>query len=1439
MATRIDDAPTSTNFLGAPLRASSTLPPPLSLNAKFLAPRELDACAVRKTQTHAGGMLERATACLKARAARDSLQCAQQHARRASKRLLHHTFWTHGAGDLDLPPYIASSTPPAGLPLRHDDPPSAPKNSRSAAPTPSTTDGVFLDFLYPPQALAYLHRANRQSFESWEYRNARRLPEGFVRASRHYSSTARSKRRDKTTTTDPEKRPETSAQQATPDDEEDEVRTSDPFAEAAGEQTDSARIPRYQADQATELAKELGVGKRADTRTGVQQALEGAVESRANDFADTAGELDDMQSRNVAERSRARENAVVVGQSTLVDSTHAPDQRLRQLRFIMAMKREHVTQVLIRQAWQLYLSLHEDDKRDLRLKEKLLVWLNEREDELADAYITALFWSIPLHSRTLPIYQTVAQSFLRGTRANSLLSVLHKEALTNIPNGQQLTLQLFTHALKTENFYALRRAVKEHDRVFMSAGQSMSVELFWVKVAEIPDLMTSVLPLAKRSDGANRSEIRNLRVKLSKEAVQQATDGLFHEQPSIVRTQEIFALLNVINKYDSHARRFFHTLLVRLLPALGQQRVEKHGDGSSISVRENAHQIISYLYWHSRQGEDTKVHPDLMLIWLKHLTSRMDTTNKEYRSERNATASMVIEDWQAWYEQLSADAVHNLISYSARAGAVDALSQWTAYLNRRYPSYQEQQKAFWAQIYVHAQLSDLAAAKQAFKDVSRSARAHGARVDLKCWNVLLYAHQQADDLEGAMETFKEMLQRTKFVPDAASFAPLVNMLARRGDVDAVEDILQQYDLLTQEKRPTKFVRAHIMALNLIDDPSQAELLLQESLVKVRQGQIIGSMTDCVNLMLAKYASMRDIDATMHIYRVMKQRNIFRNATTYRHLMQSLANFRQTNAAWAILTKGMRRDGFVPTAAHYTVAMAGFINEDQADKAIMAHQHMVKQNIRESLSTKQNLIKAKALIEKKVHNRARNSGQEISPPLANALADLQAMVEDLNPRDITARDRSGAHSHTAQDMFSPVMWALGGEQQVEVVQQLFQDSQATANKYGHSPWPTIRLSAGLMNAFYHAKEFAQVEAYWKVVKEQVDGIAARSPVPDFVALRQIAREKPTSNGVGMTASDGAEMDDRAELGFTTDQKSEAEASRAPMQSVQMSNLGPRPAPARRGVLTRPFRIYLASLAAQNRLEEGIREATRLLSQGYTFDNITWNRFIEYIAGSEPPLALLAFTLVERYLIRKFPGWIGNANRRYPLRKSARALGMQYIRARYLAQNELMPQYRTFIWLAKALLEVRRREAGGWQGKDGEQGINATTKRLIGTTAQIREKAPRTLRAVQMMPRIEDKWQNRLLRGIGWKFPPGADRKPTIGDAQLVHALDDSEPLTDDDLAFLADAGLDTKSSTNENASQQDSSMGKPDDGTADAESTTPETASTTSAVDEMPQVESKT
>ncbi|TLD08058.1 hypothetical protein E2P81_ATG10315 [Venturia nashicola] len=48
----------------------------------------------------------------------------------------------------------------------------------------------FLDFLYPPQALALLHRNGSHHMERWERRNERRLPKGFVQANRRYSSRA-------------------------------------------------------------------------------------------------------------------------------------------------------------------------------------------------------------------------------------------------------------------------------------------------------------------------------------------------------------------------------------------------------------------------------------------------------------------------------------------------------------------------------------------------------------------------------------------------------------------------------------------------------------------------------------------------------------------------------------------------------------------------------------------------------------------------------------------------------------------------------------------------------------------------------------------------------------------------------------------------------------------------------------------------------------------------------------------------------------------------------------------------------------------------------------------------------------------------------------------------------------------------------------------------
>jgi len=80
----------------------------------------------------------------------------------------------------------------------------------------------------------------------------------------------------------------------------------------------------------------------------------------------------------------------------------------------------------------------------------------------------------------------------------------------------------------------------------------------------------------------------------------------------------------------------------------------------------------------------------------------------------------------------------------------------------------------------------------------------------------------------------------------------------------------------------------------------------------------------------------------------------------------------------------------------------------------------------------------------------------------------------------------------------------------------------------------------------------------------------------------------------------------------------------------------------------------------------------------------------------------------------------------------------------------------------LIDVGKLEAEGWSAdrvgstpltdsKEEEvKKLAQSLKRFVGTLCQIRERAPRTLEAVETVPRAQaEKWQNRVLKGIGWK------------------------------------------------------------------------------------------
>ncbi|EME86995.1 uncharacterized protein MYCFIDRAFT_202723 [Pseudocercospora fijiensis CIRAD86] len=133
-----------------------------------------------------------------------------------------------------------------------------------------------------------------------------------------------------------------------------------------------------------------------------------------------------------------------------------------------------------------------------------------------------------------------------------------------------------------------------------------------------------------------------------------------------------------------------------------------------------------------------------------------------------------------------------------------------------------------------------------------------------------------------------------------------------------------------------------------------------------------------------------------------------------------------------------------------------------------------------------------------------------------------------------------------------------------------------------------------------------------------------------------------------------------------------------------------------------------------------------------------------------------------MISNFPGWrpIPIVSR-HGSRRGERAESMQYMRKRYFPTEQLVPEYRTMLYLGRALIDIKRLEAG-WSpdsvnftpltdsNDPGTQKLAQNLKRLVGTERQIRANAPRTVEAVESIPRVDrDRLQRRVLWGEDWR------------------------------------------------------------------------------------------
>lgn len=1239
-------------------------------------------------------MLERATACLKA-GARDSLKCAQQAPR--SQRMLHSSFWAHGAGGLDLPPWVVSMLPtPNDLPLKHDS--TGSKGRGRSSSTAQSQDGVFLDFLYPPQALAWLDRTNGQLYERWERRNARRLPEGFIQAPRGYSVRSYGQ----------------SATAAARKQERDEHEVQDPHevvAQVTGRVARADQLDGSSVDLQDEQEREDQVSPNGLIRKEPSELQEDADQTPDPDeFADTPGELAEA----------------AVGETV--------DDPLRALRDLVAGRRVARGTDTTNRAWSLYNSLKDVDRQDPHLKSWLLAYFASRRNDVADAHCIALYYAIPLQDRQLPTYQATLAAFLRRNDIDFALG-LHTEALRNIPNGHQTSKELFRYALDHELWEVALKVQNQHHEAFEEIGKQNQQAIFWLNVSDMPNLTDASVRLYMKIYWWNKKQKWGLApygllcARMAEEALLQFLQA---PPPESVPSRKLYLLFNAIRRWNPKAPRVFEEAMSSLLERL-----------DTPDEYARAHYVISYLYMSYRKTGISHV-PEWMLSSLLKRVVRLAGSMRDLRrNTHTVSVNLLVSHWKMDHGKLSIPAIHELISFYASMGLPDKLQQWFGYLRRHYPEYSHHRDILWALIYVHARRADLRNARKAFSDVEDMCKANGEGAPLKCWSVLIHAHSRADDLDGGLATFKRLLE-AGLQPDGHQIQPIAEMLARRGDFEGVEDILNQFDTLVQEKQTTHLIASYIQALVNSDKLDQATQVLNDTIRQVKAGEVLGSLTTCFNILITHYALRRDMDGTMNVYRWMQANKTRMNTFTYSALMQALIHLRQTNGAKKILTSVLPRLGLRPTALHYAIVIAGYTNQGMYQDAVDFYARMVRDNVRPSLATHRTYLKAKALHEQKNRTPMTEAGEPA--PLEEVISQLREVMETRDGSDVAVKGPGFGYAsydrgYPAAVYMGSVMYIHGTRRCLEAVSEMFRLYREQEMDDMQVP-PPMRILTVLMNALLHAGDHKQVEAYWNLAKEQADLIAPTKTVPDFNSVANAQTMEVHQPQELQTASLPTSSEvDRAEIGFATGgEAKEVEKSQVlPDQST--TSLGPRPAPARRHILANAFRHYIASLSQEHRVLDMIVVCTKLLSQGYGLDNYTWNKLIIHLCTASPPLVLLAFTLTERYLIHNFPGWVRLSRTKFRAARAARAQRLSYIRARYLRPDQLIPHYETMVHLAAAYMHLRRTEATRGQQKNQRQSDNV--RRLVGTTREIWARAPRVARAVWAMPQINDAVQHRLL------------------------------------------------------------------------------------------------
>jgi pentatricopeptide repeat-containing protein PET309 len=649
----------------------------------------------------------------------------------------------------------------------------------------------------------------------------------------------------------------------------------------------------------------------------------------------------------------------------------------------------------------------------------------------------------------------------------------------------------------------------------------------------------------------------------------------------------------------------------------------------------------------------------------------------------------LIQDIRIFYpgQPIPAGILEQCIHLHSKHGEVSQVAKYFEEYRSNYEA-QIDLKLMSALIYVHARRIDVVGAIKQFNRIHQD---YGLIPDQTCWNNLLLAHVRAEDLDGALECFNHSLE-AGIKPDGYTFGPLLAMCTNRGDIEAFETLYSKakemyIPLDTEIRTRSGYVGVFINA----GDPRGAEAIAQDMLKSWKVGVLRGhSLTHTWNIMIQYYAVRGDVTSCRRLYREMVQNKIPLDSSTFSHLMRSLIEIKQTNAAYKILRKTMPANNLRVLAIHYAIVMIGFLRERQYDLAMQAYNRMIERKVPGTETSRIAALETVGTIEK-LEMQKDSTKYDPTHRLKKVEALIFNMLASGSGRE-TAHDQPRTSRfidmHTQDSVpasyYSFLIKLYSARKAYMICKEIIRKARESQSRESRNINPISFLTA-IMEFYCQTRKFKEVEKCWKLALEQAHRLVktfhdAMHPEadPDASASPNVARN-------------------------------------------------------RRQVLVSPTQIYLRSLIARGdpeSLQLAQHTAEKLLMDGFVVNSLTWNELVQGLANGGHVTD--AFAMCEKYLMPKFPGW--RVQNPHYIRNEIPGYAWMDLRHYDVERNSLLPRYKTMVVLANKYAAVRQNE------RDGIGYDEATRTWLRESLDNV---APLTVMAIETMPRTQDQIQVKFL------------------------------------------------------------------------------------------------